>query len=151
MKTRVFVVNPANGEMVSPAEWLKSENPTAAEWLVVENVNYGFKFKIHKNGLGEHNWNEAVGITKSAGGRLPNRFEMISLYNAIYTENLNNVIEAIGGEVLSGWFWTEEEDEDPQYSSTAAWHASLYLGYVNYYTKTNPYPLRVVSGFFLNK
>lgn len=95
MKTQVFVENPANGEMVSPGEWLKSENPAAAEWLVVENIDHGFKFKIHKNGLGEHNWNAAVKVVKSAGGRLPNRFEMITLSDAIYTADLNKAIEAI--------------------------------------------------------
>ena len=149
MKTRVFVVNPANGEMVSPEEWLKSENPTSAEWLVVENVDYGFKFKIHKNNLGVYDWNAAVEAAKSAGEgcRLPNRFEMITLYNAIYTENLNNVIEAIGGEVLFGWCWTGEEDDDPQCSSTHAWLADLALGVVNYGTKTTTYQVRVVSGF----
>lgn len=147
MKTRVFVVNPANGEMVSPAEWLKSENPKSAEWLVVENVDYGFKFKIHKNGFDECDWNAAVKVAESAGGRLPNRFEMITLYNAIYTADLNMAINTIGGKVLSGWCWTGEEDDDPQYSSAYAWHVSLGSGYVNGTTKTHAYQLRVVSGF----
>ena len=149
MKTRVFVVNPANGEMVSQEEWLKSENPTTAEWLVVENVDYGFKFKIHKNGFGEHDWNEAIEVAKSSGEgfRLPGRFEMISLYNAIYTENLNKVIEVIGGDILSGWCWTGEEDDDPQYSSSNAWCVGLLNGYVYSNPKTGPCQVRVVSGF----
>lgn len=38
-----------------------------------------------------------------------------------------------------------------QYSSASAWSAHLYSGRVGNTTKTSPYLLRVVSGFFLNK
>lgn len=145
MKTQVFVVNPANGEMVSPAEWLKSENPKSAEWLVVENVDYGFKFKIHKNVFGEHDWNAAVEAAKSAGGRLPNRFEMITLSDAIYTADLNKAIETIEGEELSNWCWTGEEENDPRYSSRTACISAPRVGYVNTNPKTTVYQVRVVS------
>lgn len=147
MKARVFVVNPASGEMVSPEKWLKSWNPTEAKWLVVENVDYGFKFKIHKNVFGERNWNTAVEVAKIAGEgcRLPNRFEMITLYNAIHTADLNKAIEAIGGEVLSGWCWTGEEDDNPQYNSKCAWYTEFPNGGVSCSYKRFAYQVRIVS------
>lgn len=145
MKTKIFVINPVNGKAISPEKWIKSKNPTAAEWLVVENVDYGFKFKIHKKDFGYHNWSEAIEAAKSAGGRLPNRFEMITLSDAIYTANLNKVIEIIEGEELSDWCWTGEEENDPLYSSRSACISVPRVGYVNSNPKTAAYQVRVVS------
>lgn len=152
--TKVSVIDPRSQAPVEPEKWAETESPKEAEWIRVENTRYGFSFLLHKAAHGFSGWDQAVEAAKNVGEgcRLPDRFEIITLYNAVYTSELNKVIEVIGGDILSGWCWSCEEDEDPQYSSSLAWYASLSLGSVGSSTGTYPFQLRVVSGFcFLKK
>ena len=98
-------------------------DPNSIEWICIENTKYGFKFLLLKN---EPNWKlnhpESVKRAKDIhqDGRLGDRFEWISVYNAIHTAGLNDVLKRIGGDIIDNkWYWTEELDEFASYAGTA--------------------------------
>lgn len=144
--TQVTVISPETGE----ENILENiGNPQDVEWIVIENTKYHFKFKLHKKSLGVLTYRDAIEETAKLGGRPGTRFELITLYNAIMTCGLNDILEAIGGDQLKGFHWTEESDEDPQYNAANAWHVTLGYGGVYGYTKTRGYQVRLVSAFEL--
>ena len=144
--TQVTVISPATGE----ENILENiGNPQDVEWIVIENTKYNFKFKLHKKSLGVLTYRQAVGETAKLGGRPGTRFELITLYNAIMTRGLNDILESIGGDQLKGFHWTEESDEDPQYDAAGAWRVDLTTGYVNLSNKSYGGRVRLVSAFEL--
>lgn len=144
--TQVTVISPATGD----ENILENiGNPQDVEWIVIENTKYHFKFRLHKKSLGILTYREAIEETAKLGGRPGTRFELITLYNAIMTRGLNDILKSIGGDQLKGFHWTEESDEDPQYNATYAWSVDLGYGGVNHYTKTHGNQVRLVSAFEL--
>lgn len=129
--TNVTVLTPDGKENI-----LDNIGPDARkdiEWVVIENIIYGFKFALHKKELmDDQNYFASKIAAKRDGGdcRLGNRFEWISIYNAIHTAGLNNVLKEIGGDPIDWkWCWTEEMDED-QSNATRAWYFSGAHGYL---------------------
>ena len=144
--TQVTVISPATGE----ENILENiGNPQDVEWIVIENTKYHFKFKLHKKSLGVLTYRKAIEETAKLGGRPGTRFELITLYNAIMTRGLNDILKSIGGDQLRGPHWTEESDEDPQYNATYAWYVYLAGGLVDAGNKTGGYQVRLVSAFEL--
>lgn len=143
----IKVINPADNTPVPAAEWMRRDDKESAEWLLIEVGLPAFKFKLHKMEQGPLPWSEAIAKCKAAGGRPGTRAELLSLYDARWAHGLNEILEAIGGDTLRGWYWTQEEDADPQYNSTTAWIVNLYHGFVSSNTKTNGFQVRLVSAF----
>jgi hypothetical protein len=142
--TQVTVISPATGD----ENILENiGNPQDVEWIVIENTKYHFKFKLHKMSLGRMDYNNALEETEKLGGRPGTRFELITLYNAIMTHDLNSIIKAIGGDPLVGYHWTEESDEDPRYNAADAWFVNLNYGYVYGSTKASGHRVRLISAF----
>ena len=130
--TNVTVLTPDGKENI-----LDNIGPDARkdiEWVVIENIIYGFKFALHKKELmDDQNYFASKIAAKRDGGdcRLGNRFEWISIYNAIHTAGLNNVLKEIGGDPIDWkWYWTEEMDED-QSGAAYAWNFSGTIGYLD--------------------
>lgn len=133
--TKVYVLDPATGQPVDAQEWLSSENKTAAEWVIIENTRYNLRVALHKNGIGNLTYNDALAAAAKVcdSGRTGSRIEWISVYNAIHTAQLNEVLTAIGGEVIKRYlYWTEEMDEDQSYS-IYAWIFYGSNGFLNSY------------------
>lgn len=88
------------------------------EWVVIENIIYGFKFALHKKELmdGQNYFASKIAAKRDGGDcRLGNRFEWISIYNAIHSAGLNNILKEIGGDPIERkFYWIEELDEDPR-------------------------------------
>lgn len=144
--TQVTVISPTTGD----ENILENiGNPQDVEWIVIENTKYHFKFRLHKKSLGILTYREAIEETAKLGGRPGTRFELITLYNAIMTRGLNDILKSIGGDQLKGFHWTEESDEDPQFNATYAWYVDLNGGYVSADGKPNGLQVRLVSAFEL--
>lgn len=98
-------------------------DPNSVEWVCIENTRYGFSFLLNKNALKEKlNHSASVERAKEIhpAGRLGDRFEWISVYNAIHTAGLNDILERIGGDTIDcSWYWTEEQDEFASYACSA--------------------------------
>lgn len=125
--TKVYVLDPATGQPVDAQEWLSSENKTAAEWVIIENTRYNFRVALHKNGIGNLTYNDALAAAAKVcdGGRTGSRIEWITVYNAIHTAQLNDILTNIGGEEIKHiWYWTEEMDED----QSTSYHAWVFYG-----------------------
>ena len=95
----IFIVNPANGEFVSLADWRSSENPTSAEFVaIVRPDNAGFilaKDPVKVDGEINFDWNKAVALATEfkpataianlglEGFHLPDRSEALDIYDNI--------------------------------------------------------------------
>lgn len=119
------------------------------EWVIIENTHYGFAFALHKKQLAEASYDDqlAAAAAFTEGGRTGNRIEWISVYNAIHTARLNDVLEAIGGDIIRReWYWTEELDEDVAFqsgSSNAWFFSGSYGNLSSYYNRYSAYGARV--------
>ena len=128
--TNVTVLTPDGKENI-----LDNISPDARkdiEWVVIENTLYGFKFLLHKKELANARYEDqlAAAAAFTEGGRTGNRIEWITLYNAVHTAGLNNVLNEIGGDPIGlKLYWTEEMDED-QSSPAIAWYFSGTYGYL---------------------
>lgn len=142
--TTVTVICPVTGGEKT-LDNIEKEARKDVEWVVVTNNRHGFKFKIYKKDLAPANYEGANRAAAEFGCRLPDRIELITLYNAIYTADLNDILLAIGGDTPKGWYWTYESDEDPQYIATYAWLVSMHTGTVGSATKTYTSRVRPVS------
>ena len=142
--TTVTVICPVTGGEKT-LDNIEKEARKDVEWVVVTNNRHGFKFKIYKKDLAPANYEGANRAAAEFGCRLPDRIEFITLYNAIYTADLNDILLAIGGDTLKGWYWTYESDEDPQYNATNAWYVGMTSGLVNPNNRTTTYRVRPVS------
>jgi hypothetical protein len=144
---KISVLNPADDTPVPAAEWMRRDDKESAEWLLIEVALPQFKFKLHKKEQGTLSWFEAVSKCEAAGGRAGTRAELLALYDARFGHGLNEILDAIGGDPIRGWYWTQEEDADPQSNATRAWGVGLYYGGVNDNAKTNGYQVRLISAF----
>lgn len=144
-KMKIFIEHPDTHEPVPASEWILRDDRTNAQWLIVEVGTPSFSFKLHKQELGIFTWPEAIEACSAKGGRPGTRAELLALYDARYGHGLNEILNAIGGHPMKGWYWTEEEDADPQCSQQYAWLVDLYRGNVGYLAKARGYQVRLVS------
>lgn len=162
----IFIVNPANGEFVSLADWRNTENPTSAEFVaIVREDKSGIiiaKDPVKVDGEINFGWKKAVELAKAfkpttdvaalavEGFRLPDRREALDIYDARF-QGLDDALALIGGTPVhkgdARWIWTEDEDPDPEYYSTTAFVFNGNTGTVNGNYKYTPNPVRPVSAF----
>lgn len=63
----------------------------------------------------------------------------------LFRKELNQALAELGGDELSGWYWTSTE-----YSATCAWFLGLSFGSMHYYTKASDRNrVRAVSAFII--
>lgn len=121
-----------------------------AEFIV---VNFGVScFKIRlKAEDGIYCFDEAQKAAKKhgKGWRCPTRHEWLDLYDARFN-GFDELAKMLDADIPFGWYWTCEEDANPQYSASTAWdcnftHTSC-LTYSNYY-KSNLNRVVAVSAY----
>lgn len=88
--------------------------------------------------LGEADWEGAKKLAKKAGGELFSKKEGYIL--AYYKDEINELLEAHGGDKLEGWNWCSSE-----YSELNAWNVNFSDGYVHYVSKYGTNYVRAVS------
>lgn len=162
----IFIVNPANGEFVTPADWSKTENPVSAEFVaIVREDKSGIiiaKDPVKVDGEINFDWNKAVELAKAfkpatdvaalavEGFRLPDRREALDIYDARF-QGLDDALALIGGTPVhtgdARWIWTEDEDPDPEYNSDYAFILGGRHGSVGTNGKYSALTVRPVSAF----
>lgn len=95
---------------------------------------------LHAKCLGEANWEGAKKLAKKAGGELFSKKEGYIL--AYYKDEINELLEAHGGDKLESWNWCSSEN-----SELYAWFVHFDDGYVFYSSKYSPDSVRAVSTF----
>ena len=163
----VFIVNPANGEFVTVADWRNTENPTSAEFVaIVREDKSGIiiaKAPVKVDGEINFKWEKAIELAKAfkastnlgdnvgpEGFRLMDRREALDIYDARFQE-LDDALALIGGTPVhtgdARWMWTEDEDPDPdpKYDSNIAFLFNGNSGYVYANYKSNTSTVRPVS------
>ena len=78
---------------------------------------------LHAKYLGEADWEGAKKLAKEAGGELFSKKEGYIL--AYYKDEINELLEAHGGDKLEGWNWCSSEA-----SALYAWYVNFNDGYV---------------------
>lgn len=86
----------------------------------------------------EHTWEDAMAMAEAAGKRLFTRDEAYIL--AYYKDNINALLEAHGGDLLDGFFWTSLE-----YNRYYAWCVYFGNGYFHNNSKFSTYTVRPVA------
>lgn len=139
----IAIINPDTKAPVSLEEWKKDANPTRAEWVLIETdeLKPFCLAKKKENGGKDVDFNTALKL-----GNTMTRAQGLAIYDAKYS-GLDEAMELIGGDYVSGWTWTCEADADPQYYASDGWLVNLSNGYVNYYTKSYGLQVRLVSAF----
>lgn len=95
---------------------------------------------LHAKCLGESDWGGAKKLAKEAGGELFSKKEGYIL--AYYKDEINELLEAHGGDKLEGWNWCSSES-----SALYAWLVDFGSGYVSSYPKYYTDCVRAVSAF----
>lgn len=135
----VFIVNPANGVLVTVAKWRNTENPTSAEFVaIVREDKSGFIFAkdpVKVDGEINFKWDKAFELATKfkptteianlgiEGFHLPDRRESLEIYEARF-QGLDKALALIGGTPLyegdANWMWTGDEDPDPECGGNSA-------------------------------
>ena len=162
----IFIVNPANGEFVSLADWRNTENPASAEFVaIVREDKSGIiiaRDPVKVGGEINFEWKKAVELAKAfkpatdvadlavEGFRLPDRREALDIYDARF-QGLDDALALIGGTPVhtgdARWIWTEDEDPDPEYNSDGAFILYGRNGSVYFNNKYGAGTVRPVSAF----
>ena len=95
---------------------------------------------LHAKCLGKADWEGAKKLAKEAGRELFSKKEGYIL--AYYKDEINELLEAHGGDKLEGWNWCSSE-----YSALYAWGVDLHGGNVGGGSKAGAYSVRAVSAF----
>lgn len=95
---------------------------------------------LHAKCLGEADWEGAKKLAKEAGGELFSKKEGYIL--TYYKDEINELLEAHGGDKLKGWNWCSSED-----SELSAWSVYFNDGSVDYNNKYGTHYVRAVSAF----
>ena len=93
---------------------------------------------LHAKCLGEADWEGAKKLAKEAGGELFSKKEGHTL--AYYEDEINELLEAHGGDKLEGWNWCSSE-----YSALGAWLVDFNDGYISSINKCGTIFVRAVS------
>jgi len=116
--------------------WNEIENLDEVKYIVVKK---GYTcIKMLRNEIeGEYNFDDAQKKAAECGAdwRCPTRHEWLDIYDMRFN-GLDEFRERLGMEPLNGWYWSCEEDADPQYSAQYAWDFGN-SGYVDGYSKRN--------------
>ena len=144
-KVEVFIVHPDDGSLFTPEQWKERAekdgfDPATAHWVAIRN-EFGQTFALHKKQLAEgaedsdkkveFKFDEALEKAKALDGTTGTRKQWIDVYEAIHTAGLNDALELIGGDKITGkWYWTQEKDSDQSYASSA-WVFNGNNGYLN--------------------
>ncbi|MBR5018026.1 MAG: hypothetical protein IKX53_00120 [Bacteroidales bacterium] len=127
-------------------------------WIKITNTRYNFSLALMiLEKEKPANWEAAKAWAAAAadGGRLGDRICWITIYNAIHTAGLNELIEKLGGDPIRAVpYWTEDADEDPrawskdekgQSYAANAWFFYGTLGYLyNHNLRIYAYAARVL-------
>jgi len=126
---KLYIINPDNGQLVTPKDWQKEENPTRANFVVIEN-NDGTRFQMSKSRIADGarlTFDDAkkkaaeAEIDGYSGFNLGSLDNWASVYEARFIEgdmDLDGVLKLIGGDDLFNWCWV---DRAFQSYSNAAW------------------------------
>lgn len=93
---------------------------------------------LHAKCLGKSDWEGAKKLAKEAGGELFSKKEGYIL--AYYKDEINELLEAHGGDKLEGWNWCSSE-----LSALLAWYVHFNDGFVGVSDKSGTYYVRAVS------
>ena len=121
----IYIINPDNLEPIPVEEWKKESDPTKAKFVAIR-VNGGVLL-IRKEYLpGSYEFEEAQKACADLAPiyndhfRCPTRKECIDIYDARF-QGLDEALELVGGDPISGYFWTCERDMDPRSIVSSAW------------------------------
>ena len=155
--TRIFIVEPETGKLLTAEEWKnKAEDVTKAEFVVIVPGDGSQAFAIAKKTVGSFPWKKAkekvaalsdtLNNEPFAEWGLPTRKQWIDIREARAC-GLDQVLELIGGDELlkdlrrGEWFWTSEvwvpagtsaeNYEKEKESASFAWYSSGNLGFAN--------------------
>lgn len=130
-KDRVFVINPDNGKLIKPEEWLKDEDPSRAQLVAVKTDYYyivlskkylpgKFDFEGAQKATAEFKVEDFNHVFSCARRNVRNY-----IYDA-YWSVLDSVLQSIGGDKLEEWEWTCEKDSwsCSRYVANFAWFFS---------------------------
>lgn len=129
--------------------WNEINNLGDVKYIVVKK---GYTcIKMLRNEIdGEYNFVDAQkkAAECGAGWRCPTRHEWLDIYDMRFN-GLDEFRARLGMKPLFGWFWSCEEDADPQYSAQLAWTLSSNGVVYGYYKRTG-YRVCAVSVFRFN-
>lgn len=143
----VHVIDPHTGYSMDPKQWMgrPEDERQMAEWLHFQS-SLGYEFNLHKKALPRGTWNKQLEAAAKLceGGRPGTRLEWLLVHYAKQQSevDIDELLEAIGGDPLVGLVWTEEEY---QYNAARAWNVGLYYGSVGNDNKTNGLQVRLVT------
>lgn len=110
--------------------------------VVIDLHNIGGKGK-------EYKWDEAMKLAQKDGKRMFSKQETRVI--AYFIDEINAILEAHGGEKLSGWYWTcdeyipEDKKASSEYNAGYAWGVYFSGGGVDYYGKFSIFYVRAVA------
>ncbi len=139
---------PVEGQLIPINEWVQREDATSAKTLVlytkyccveIDKLDFSHKAK----------WSLAQRALADIGKRSMTRHEFIDIYDARFMYDLDTAFRSIGGAPMTGFYWTCEEDLDPQYDSTIAFLGSFCAGYASHGAKSCFYRVRALADFHL--
>lgn len=87
------------------------------------------------NGGKTMTWQETMDALKAAGKTTWN-YRQICL-TMIYRDAIDQILKKHGGDPLTGWYWTSQEDFDAEYSASCAFTYGGYNGYLSYNNKNS--------------
>lgn len=93
--------------------------------------------------LAKEDWSSARTLCAAAGQRMFTKSEAYILM--WQKDEINAILKEHNGDLLDGWFWTDTEDEDPEYSATIAWYVGFGSGYFLFNLKGIAYVVRAVA------
>ena len=101
------------------------ENTSDVKYIVVKK---GYTcIKMPRNEIeGEYNFDDAQkkAAECEADWRCPTRHEWLDIYDMRFN-GLDEFRKRLGMEPLNGWYWSCEEDADPQSSAQLAWNLNF--------------------------
>lgn len=93
--------------------------------------------------LAKEDWSSARTLCAAAGQRMFTKSEAYILM--WQKDEINAILKEHNGDLLDGWFWTDTEDEDPEYSASIAWYVIFGGGYFYFNVKNSTYIVRAVA------
>lgn len=116
--------------------------------LVIDPMNFVEVDEVGEQQV-EFNWDDAMKLVKESGKRLMSKSE--SRIVAYFLDEINALLEAHGGQKLSGWYWTcdeyipEDKKSSSEYSASNAWYVNFDNGNVNNFSKYYDSYVRAVA------
>ena len=96
-----------------------------------------------RNLLEKASWDTARTMCSTAGTRM---FTKQEAYVLMWQKDaINDILKEHNGDLLDGRFWTDTEDEDPEYSAASAWFVNFGSGYFVSHYKYYSFTVRAVA------